>query len=272
MRIRTCVLLVLLIIHSIPGYNQSIVLIEFDEDNEGVYHSDLGQIEIRLASELNKKFKVITKSKDAWKVENTYREKREFVTTHNAQYSVELKYESISKEVSVEFKNWMDESFDLPPKCIRKERLSNNIGIDHLQALAIEWSRDATYFINNNIQRPEIAIKKFIQNQEVVNPKVIDLMSFLKSKLPLYYLDNKISWCIRLKQSGGLFDECTSMTGHYWSKSELFDITVEFENLDGRNHKFTLLNLHIPKYSDYGSFTSNFIDKIDWPENLHCNE
>lgn len=273
---RLLLILLLLIINTGISVSQPIiiVLIRFDDSNEGVQQSKLSQIESRLADELeNMGYVVVVKSKDTWEVEESYGEKRDFVVSYNGQYSIELNFAKIPSELSIELKNWTDQSFNLPAKPIKSGRLTKYSEPVQLQALAIEWARDASYFIKNNkIKRPEIAVDDFVKGQDNIDQKVVELMLFVKNNLPYYYLNTNISNCMKLKQFE-LFEQCTSMRGLYRLSSNALNITVEFENPDGQKYSFTNPNLPIPKNeSENKVFIKRFIDSIVWPENIACND
>jgi len=256
------------------GYGQNVLLIGFGEAEDEEVEAILTSLEKLVKAELEKRDTVYFRTNEAWEVEESYRDKKDYVAAFDAQYTLNLNYHEISKELSAELINWTQQNPDEEVKTIRSGRLTAFNDNTLRRALAIEWSRDAIYFIENeNVTRPEVAIEEFIQSEDGISPEAIELMDDLFNSIPLYYLQSDVADCVKLKYTEGIFDDCTKMRGEYSQNSNRMNIRLDFENPDGTAYVSDPSLLRMPtNQREFENFVEDFIEDIEWPSFLPCHD
>ncbi len=264
--------LILLVIISFKSHANSIMVIAFNEALPEF--ADLKEIQDGLENALNnEKVEIIIRDYDSWQNESSYSEKKDYIDSYEVQYSIELIYNSVTKQLIIKLKDWKAKDWNKRAKDIRYGRLNSYKTTGERTALGIEWSKEINYFINKNtLPRPEISIYEFIDEADVPNENANSLMEFVSSQLKFNYLNSDLSNCYRLK-SGNLLDNNKRLHCLYSCEADLIKIKIIIEDQTGIIYNGVISHERIPPSWKFPEFINKFLDKMMTQiTQLKCND
>ena len=273
---------ILLLLSLVLHADNSVVVIAFDEEIDGDSGVALGSIQEYFTDGLtNKGFEVIVVSKSDWDNEESIDDKRFFVESFGADFtlSVELMYKDLSDLLSIGFRNFGGDGKRNKP--IKAKQLRTYTTDEELHAVAIEWLRDFQHFVQTGeVGRPQTILYEVMVDESVDVLEVKELKEFLDSKLRIHYLNREVSECFKLKPETSAIGDYIRMDCNLnLENNNVLVITVIFDlPQDDADAALNAL-LEPEKLSDipndkaeYEAISLRLLDKIIWPDTLKCNE